>query len=259
MRAAIALSTALAIAAVGAAPAAQAQTSGPLASIFSCGAPGAKQEGGAVIGAVLGGLIGNQVAKNERGIGTVVGAALGAAAGSWVGCRMQSTDQARAQSALRSALDNGQSQAWSNPQTGASGRIDVVSSSYGPPIPGSTLRFGQGVQMLASYEQVPAGYAANSSVNLRSAPSTQGAILGKLAAGENFDALGKVPGQPWILAGRYGQAIGYVSESLVRPNSYAVASCRIVDQTINAPGYGATTERFNACRDTAGQWQVTRV
>lgn len=257
MRAVIALSAALAIA--GAAPTAQAQTSGPLASIFGCGAAGAKQEGGAVLGAVLGGLIGNQVAKNERALGTVVGAAVGAAAGSWIGCRMQSTDQARAQSAMQAALEHGQTQSWSNPQTGASGRINVVSSSYGPPVPGSALRFGYGVQALGSYEQVPLGYIANSSVNVRAAPTTGAAILGKLAMGEPFEALGKVPNQPWVLAGRHGQAIGYVSESLVRPSTYAVASCRIVDQTINAPGYGTSTERFNACRDQAGHWQVTRV
>ena len=256
MRAAIALSALLAV--TGAAPAAHAQT-GPLASIFGCSAPGAKQEGGAVLGAVLGGLIGNQVAKNERELGTVLGAALGAAAGSWIGCRMQSTDQARAQSAMQAALDQGQTQSWSNPQTGASGRVNIVSSSYGPPIAGANLRYGHGVQALATYEQTSSQYVVNSQANLRAAPSLNSAKLGKLAAGESFDALGKVPNQPWILAGRYGQALGYVSESLVRPSGYSVASCRVVDQTINAPGYGSTTERYNACRDQAGQWQVTRV
>jgi surface antigen len=258
MRAAIALSAALALAA--AAPAAQAQSS-PLSSIFSCSASGGKQEAGAVIGGVVGGLLGSQVSKNERGLGTVVGAAIGAAAGSWIGCRMQSTDQARAQRAMQDALDKGQSQSWNNPQTGASGQVNIVSTSYGPPVAGASMRFAPGVQTLASYDSMKGLYAASSQVNLRAGPSTHAAVLGKLSAGEPFDALGKVPGQPWVLAGRYGQAIGYVAESLVRPQDYrtAEASCRVVDQTINAPGYGSTTERYNACRGAGGQWQVTRV
>jgi len=257
MRAVIALSALLV--ATGAPAAAQAQSS-PLSAIFNCQASGGKQEAGAALGAVLGGVIGNQVAKNERGLGTVVGAALGAAAGSWIGCKMQSTDQARAQTAMKTALENGETQVWSNPQTGASGRVDVVSSSYGPPVAGSSLRFAPGLQVLTTYEALPNAYVVSSTANLRAAPTTGSAIVGKLMTGEGFDALGRVPNQPWILAGRYGQAIGYVYEPLVRQaNNYTVASCRVVDQTINAPGYGAATERYNACRDANGQWQVTRV
>ncbi|HEX6859691.1 MAG TPA: SH3 domain-containing protein [Caulobacteraceae bacterium] len=254
MRAALAVTIALAAAAPAHARAA------PLSSIFSCEASGQKQEAGAAIGAVLGGIIGNQVAKNERGLGTVLGAAVGAAAGSWIGCKMQSTDQARAQTAMRAALDSGQTQSWSNPQTGAWGKVEVVSSSSGAPISGEGLNFAPGVQALASYEATAGGYVVASTVNLRAGPDTQTAALGQFKPGESFDGLGKVPGQPWILAGRYGQAIGYVAESLVRPSDYAMAaSCRIVDQTIAAPGYGSTTERFNACRDAGGEWQVTRL
>lgn len=258
MRAVVALSALLV--ATSMPVAAQAQSS-PLSAIFNCQASGGKQEAGAALGAVLGGVLGNQVAKNERGLGTVVGAALGAAAGSWIGCRMQSTDQARAEAAMKTALAEGQTQTWANPQTGASGRVDVVSSSFGPPISSASLNFAPGVQQLTTYEAMrPGAYVVSSNANLRAAPSTDTPIIGKLATGESFDAVGKVPNQPWVLVGRYGQAIGYVYETLAAPtNSYAVASCRVVDQTINAPGYGATTERYNACRDGNGQWQVTRV
>jgi len=258
MRAVLALSAALVV--TSAPPTAHAQSS-PLSSIFGCQASGGKQEAGAAIGAVLGGVLGNQVAKNERGLGTVVGAALGAAAGSWIGCKMQSTDQARAQAAMKAALNDGQTQVWSNPQTGASGRVDVVSSSYGPPVAGASLYFAPGVQALATFETLPGQYLVNSTANLRGAPTTGSAVVGKLSAGETFDSMGRVPNQPWILVGRYGQAIGYVYEPLVRSagTTQVAASCRVVDQTINAPGYGASTERYNACKDASGQWQVTRV
>ena len=97
----------------------------PLGGLFSCDASGGKQEGGALIGAGVGALLGTQVAKNEKGLGAIVGAAAGAAAGSYIGCRMQSTDTSRAQAATKKALETGQSQAWSNPRTGASGRIEI--------------------------------------------------------------------------------------------------------------------------------------
>ncbi len=260
MRAALALS--LLLASASAVPAAQAQGSNPLSAVFGCQVSGGKQEAGAAVGAILGGVLGNQVAKNERGLGTVVGAALGAAAGSWVGCRMQSTDQARAQQATKDALDQGVSQSWSNPQTGASGRVDVISSSYGPPVYGNSLRYASGVQQLASYEQTSGGYYAGKTVNLRAGPSTGTRVVGKLNANEGFQALGKVSGQPWILVGRNGQAVGYVSEGLVYPSGDygpAQATCRTIAQTISAPGYGAATERYNACKDSRGQWQLTKV
>ena len=195
----------------------QASAQNPLSRLFSCEASGGKQEGGAVVGALLGAALGSQVSKNERALGAVAGAALGAAAGSYVGCRMQSTDTARAQAATKAALDQGASQAWSNPQTGASGRIDVLASTYGPPVNGSTFRYAPGVQPLGTYDALGGQYYAPGTVNLRAGPSTQSAVAGKLAAGERFDALGAAPGGAWILVGRYGQAAGYAAASVVRP------------------------------------------
>lgn len=75
----------------GGASSAQAQSLIP--GVTSCGAPGGKQEGGAVIGALLGGLLGNSVSGHNRTTGTVLGAAVGAAAGSAVGCKMQHNEQ----------------------------------------------------------------------------------------------------------------------------------------------------------------------
>jgi hypothetical protein len=246
-------------------PAATAPTSAVaqtgLARLFQCEQSGSKQEAGAAVGAVLGGLLGSQVSKNERMLGAVAGAALGAAAGSYVGCRMQSNDQARAQSAVKLALDQGGSQTWSNPQTGASGRIDVISSSYGPPLLGSSLRFSPGVQTLASYDALGGQqYYAPGTVNLRVAPSTRAAIAGRLASGERFDALGSTAGGSWILVGRGGSAVGYVSASVVRPSGAApTASCRLIQTTTTTRGYSAQTQRYNACRDARGEWDLQAV
>ncbi len=141
-----------------------------ISGLFGCEGSGKKQEGGALIGGAAGALVGRAISKDNKTLGTVLGAAAGAAAGAYIGCRMQSTDQAMAQQATKRALDSGRSETWSNSRTGASGRIDVVSSSYGPPISGDSLRFERGVTVLRSYDAVGADYTARSTANLRSGP-----------------------------------------------------------------------------------------
>lgn len=229
-----------------------------LGSLFSCEGSGKKQEGGALIGAAAGAFLGSKVAKNEKTLGALVGAAAGAAAGSYIGCRMQSTDTALAQQATKKALETGQSQTWSNSRTGASGRIDVVSSSYGPPVDSRNLRFAAGVQSLPSYDALGGQYAAKGAANMRSTPSTSGKVVGKLAAGQAFDALGSAPNGGWILVGQSGYAVGYVAPGLVRPLQTVAASCRVINASISTSGQRPATERYSACQDNRGEWQLTQ-
>lgn len=231
----------------------------PLGGLFSCDATGGKQEGGALIGAAAGALIGSQISKNERGLGAVVGAGAGALIGSSIGCNMQSTDKARAEAATKAALETGVSQTWSNPKTGASGRITVLSSDYGPAIDGRAFRYAPGVRQQASYNALDGQYAATSKINLRARPTTRGAVLGQLLPGERFDALASVGGG-WVLAGRDGYAIGYVSRAYVEPlGGGAGVSCRTIETSTRTTGYRAQIERYNACRDNKGEWELSQV
>ncbi len=252
------LSVAAVLASMMAAPVPAAAQSKGIGGLFGCEGSGKKQEGGALIGAGVGALVGRSVSKNEKTLGTVLGAAAGAAAGAYIGCRMQSTDQAMAQQATKKALDGGRSETWSNSRTGASGRIDVVSSSYGPPLGGDGLRFERGVQVLRSYDAVGGDYRARSTANLRSGPSTSGKVVGKLSAGERVEVLGGVPGSNWLLVGRGGYGAGYVSASLLSQSAYGPApSCRIINASISTQGARPTSERYSACKDTRGEWQLT--
>ena len=233
----------------------------PLSSIFGCDATGNKQAGGAVIGGLVGGVVGSNLAKNERTLGTALGAAVGAAAGSYIGCRMQRSDQAKAQAATQYALDRGGNRSWTNPETGASGDVRVVSTQpYGEPVSLSGLRFAPGVEPASGYESDGGRYAPRSTVNLRGQPTTAGPIVGKLRSGESVEALARVAGSDWILAGRNGEAIGYVAGSVVRPvggGAYAGAPvCRTFDQTIRTRDGGPQTERYTACEGADGQWVV---
>ena len=229
-----------------------------LGGLFACEGSGKKQEGGALIGAAAGALLGRSIAKNEKTLGTLVGAAAGAAAGGYIGCRMQSTDAALAEQATKKALETGVAQTWFNKRTGNSGRVAVVSSSYGPPIDGRNVRYASGVQSLPSYEAAGGAYVANSTTNLRAGPSTRTAIVGKVAAGESFDALGLAPAGGWVLVGRNGLAVGYAATSLVRPYGQQVASCRVIDASVSGGGQRTTSQRYSACRDERGEWQVTQ-
>lgn len=239
----------------------------PLSSIFGCDAGGNKQAGGAVIGGLVGGVVGSNLAKNERTLGTVLGAAAGAAAGSYIGCRMQRSDQQKAQAATQYALDRGGSQSWSNPETGASGDVRVVSTSNsgggnsGQPVSLSGLRFANGVEPASSYESTSGRYQAPKTVNIRARPSTSAPVVGKLTGGQSFDALARVSGTPWLLAGRDGQAVGYVSDTVVRPAGGGQSAggnsvCRTFDQTIRTQNGAPQTDRYTACKGADGQWVV---
>lgn len=258
-----------------------AQSGGPLGSIFGCGAAGNKQAGGAVAGAVVGGLLGNQVAsKKNRGAATVLGAAVGAAAGSYIGCRMQTSDQAKAEAAAQHALNNGQTYSWNNPETGASGRTRVVSTTttpyngggqaYAQPVSLQGVRFAPGVEPQGPYFGASGSFTAPQKVNMRGAPSTNAAVVGQLQAGATFDAMAKVrgPAYDWLLIGNNGVAIGYVAESVVRPqNPQAVYAgnggaggrgqmCRTFDQTLTTGAGETETNRYTACQNPNGEWVV---
>lgn len=156
--------------------------------VIGCSAPGAKQEGGAIIGAILGGLIGNKVAKNERGAGTVIGAVAGAAAGSAIGCQVQKKD----------SLNEG----------------SYVSNGY---------RIANYVQP-ANFQKAGGRFIATSTVNLRSGPSTSAGKVGKLTRGETFTAMAYAKRGEWVLVSRNGVGVGYVNGAYVRPTGYQQAS-----------------------------------
>jgi uncharacterized protein YgiM (DUF1202 family) len=216
------------------APSAQAQGLGSLTrNIFNCGASGNTQVGGAAIGGVLGGLAGAGVAKNDA-LGAILGAAVGAAAGSWIGCRLQGQDQVSLEEATRQALNEGRSTTWSNPQTGASARINVLADTgggygaayprYGQPIRSDQLRLDQRVTQARGYETVTPRYTAVSQTYIRSAPSLAASTNGSIRRGEAFEAIAKVQGQPWILVGRNGYGVGYVPESVARASEESATS-----------------------------------
>lgn len=158
------------------------------AGVTGCSAPGGKQEVGAAIGAVVGGVIGNKVGGRHATGETIVGAAAGAAAGSAIGCEMQK-DRAKTGGTYKHGGYR-------------------LASNVAP----------------ASYSGLGRAFRAEAGVNLRAAPTTGSAKVGRLAAGERFQALAQVRGADWILVGQNGVGVGYVRSDFVRPEGRRYAA-----------------------------------
>ena len=190
-----ALSGVIAAGAVGTANAQQYRTptGGGPGSIVSCDAQGNKQIGGALIGALVGAAAGSNLAKNDRGTGTAIGAVAGAATGSWVGCKMQRDEAARGGYAYQGG--------------GAYRPATYTQNGY---------RLNGDIAP-ANFQRDGGAFVANSTLNLRAAPTTGSARVGSLRAGESFQALARVRGSEWILVGQNGVGVGYVHGAYVRP------------------------------------------
>ncbi|HRD47712.1 MAG TPA: SH3 domain-containing protein, partial [Caulobacter sp.] len=193
-----------------------------------------------------------------------IGAGLGAAAGSAIGCKMQEADRRRAEAALEEALRTGQAANWRNPETGSRGDVSVqpwnaYGEGYGEPYSLRNVSYARGVQPRRDWEGGGGWWHAPGTVNLRSRPSTSGAVVGKLPGGQDFMVLAKVPGQPWLLVGQNGYATGYVAQSVVRPRGGDTGDCRRIEQTIHTRKYGVERERYRACRKPGGAWDLTRI
>lgn len=233
---------------------------GFLGNIFGCQANGSKQEIGAAVGGIAGGLLGNRIAgRGSRTLGTVIGGVLGAAGGSVLGCKLQRNDRQKAERALEDAVATNKSQSWENPETGASGRVEVGQTASGAAL--SDLKFANGVEPASGYDKVGSAFVSTGSANIRSAPGTNANVVGKLTAGQNVWVPASVSGSPWMLISRDGVGQGYVSSALLKRSatSTAAAGCKSIRQTVSAPGAESESENLQACKGKDGQWVVTRV
>jgi len=229
-------------------------TGGLLGGIFGCSSGGNKQAVGAAAGGVVGGLVASRIARGA--LGTVLGSALGAAAGSALGCKLQRSDRTRAEQATQAAVESGRSQDWQNPETGASGHIDVAN---GANTNLAGLRFANGVEPASNFSRVDKSYVASAAANVRSGPMTSSQVVAKLTAGQRVWVPASVTGQPWMLISDAGTAQGYVASSLLRPAPQKASNCRIVKQDVSLPGEAPQSETFQACKDKSGAWVMTRV
>jgi surface antigen len=240
----------------------QAASAAGLGSLYSCDAAGNANTTGAVVGGLVGALAGSQISKNERTLGAVIGAGIGSAIGNNIGCRMDRKSRQDAQMAFERALETGRAQNWSDPTTGTTGRIEVLGPARGPSsgsggqVYTGRWRYAEGVAPATRVSSVGGLYTANGRINMRAAPNTSAGIVDRLQDGEEIEIGGAVAGG-WLAVIEGGMVQGYVSRGVVRPAGGAGGGeCQLVRQTVTERGQGSYTERYTACRDRNGAWQL---
>lgn len=179
----------------------------------------------------------------------------------------------------------GKSVSWRNSKTGTRAVI-TAGKAETKAIQLQTAR-KKGVAAPPNLELVGRTYFAKRNANVRAAPGTGSRIIGGLAKGERFTAIGKVDGGKWLMVGVKGRAIGYVFNTLVseskksnkKPNlreeldteelstadfgrdvvveELTVATaCRTVNYTVFMKGGEPAKEQFRACKASDGAWEI---
>jgi len=171
-----------------------------------------------ILGGSAGGLVGSQIGSGTgRTLAIVAGTALGAWSGSEIGKYFDSKDRAafenKSAQTLSSAKD-GQSVSWGNSETGNSATM-TPKETYNTERKIQYYR-SKKVQPVKDIELIGKTYVSLKSANLRSAPSTNSAVIGSLKNGEQFNAMGRTKNVNWIVVSKNNRTIGYVYGTLVK-------------------------------------------
>jgi surface antigen len=231
---------------------------------------------GRAVGAITGALIGSQIGDGKK---RMVAIAVGTLAGYWVGGevgrRLSPSDRAGIAGTTQQALDTGQTQTWSNPDTGMYTRVAVQEAEaqpYGYTAPEPR------VSEVPSLDVVNDFYLADGNVNVRGGPGTEYEVLHRLADGQRVPVIGKVQGSDWYMIAEGDTDAGFVYAPLLvpsddpatpptnairaamphqeRPRTYPFEEqrCSLITQEVMLPDGTQSTHNFKACRQADGTW-----
>lgn len=147
------------------------------------------------------------------------GGFLNFALGSTLGATLARGDARALSDVMIPALETGKTGAaapWQGP--GASGAVTPGAYYFGNlrADPRDLVPLAYAVSA-ASVEIEQGDQVTTKNANVRAAPNAEAAILERLDAGTQVDAVGKVVGQPYYLVAIKGAVRGYVHESLLTP------------------------------------------
>jgi len=90
--------------------------------------------------------------------------------------------------------------------------------AFAADISADSLKLAPGVAKAAGYETPATTYIVANSTNVYSGPSlVDTEVTGQLKRGDHADVLAKVKGWEWVLVGKDGTGIGYVTISMLSP------------------------------------------
>jgi surface antigen len=246
------------------------------ASLTLAGCQTTNQDIGTVAGAVAGAAVGSQIGSGSgRVIATIVGAAAGAWVGNRIGQYLDERDRERMAEATQTTAVSGEPKTWSNPDTGVSGRTEVVETTR-EQAPAEVPVLKARVQTTPPIDYIGAQYRATSNINVRGGPSTDYVIVGGLSEGETVDVVGQVQGRNWHMIARNNVGEGYVFAPLLEPTGrtgvlvaetapddpdvevtqvQTTRECRTVEQTVVLENGREETETVRACQGPNG-WEI---
>lgn len=92
------------------------------------------------------------------------------------------------------------------------------SAAFAADISADTLKFASGVVKAPAYETPATNYIVANATNVYSDHAFfDTKVMGELKRGERVEVLAKVKGWEWVLVGKDGIGIGYVSMSMLSP------------------------------------------
>ncbi len=171
-----------------------------------------KEDFGKFVGAIGGAVIGSKIGKgNGKIIATVLGASLGSYIGGRIGASLDKKDQEalhrKSLAVLNSSQDQNLTSEWKSDHSQAKATINAK--------PISRQNANIGIVKLKQVEKVPyvkligKPYETLVSTNVRAGTSTKTSIVGGMAKGSSFTAVGVTPNN-WLLVARNGITLGYV-------------------------------------------------
>jgi hypothetical protein len=93
-----------------------------------------------------------------------------------------------------------------------------IAASIAADVSPDSIKLAPGVVTAPGYETPATSYIVANATNVYSDHSVYGTkVMGELKRGEHVDVLAKVKGWEWVLVGKNGTGIGYVSISMLSP------------------------------------------
>lgn len=123
---------------------------------------------------------------------------------------------------------------WRNPETG----VQAVLIPSDPVLEERKMfaSLKKGVAQPSDLEIIGGTYQSRQNANLRGAPGIENPVVGRLAAGEGFTAVGRSRSLAWILVAQGGYVVGYVYEPLVAPAAAGGPAPQLREARMPRPG-----------------------
>lgn len=238
-----------------------------------------KSKWGATIGAVAGAVVGAKAADDNKVVGALLGGLVGGLVGGKIGAMLDERDRNRLAQSTQQTIRTGESQQWTNKETGVTATTVVKAETVSPPKQVQIPILKDKVQKLPPLEFIGEDYIVTSAANVRGGPGTDYVVVDKLDKGQTTRVVGKVVDSDWYMVSKDNAGSGFVSGSLLKlaPPSAQVAAapkaapsagvsnatvaatstCRVVTQEVTKGGQ-TTSENVKACRGANG-WEIVPV